>query len=96
MLIKPLIEDVTVNTDDPVNTGLFVANDDAIEYGIIQTKITGGTATVELFGRLNYDMPWALIATYTSSTAERVTLFPEMYAKVSNVVGATVRVVMLG
>lgn len=95
MITKTLLDDVTVNTDDPSNRAL-VANDDGVEYGIMQVSISGTAATVELLGRVDSTMPWHVIASYTSSNAERVTLFPEMYAKASGVTAATVRAVILG
>lgn len=95
MLNYVLLDSVTVDTEDSSNPAL-VARNDAAEYGIFQVDITGGSADIELYGRLSPNMSWKLVKQYSSSEAERVTLFPQMYARALNVNGATVRAMLHG
>lgn len=50
--------------------------------GVFQIEISN-TATVKLQGRMSSDYSWEDLNTYTSSTSENVTLFPEMRVNVT-------------
>lgn len=83
-----LLDDVTTNVN---GTAVYPQNVKRNEHGIVQIKISGGTVTVKVQGRTSSDMDWYDILSTTSSTAERVSLFPQMRAITSSISGATVR-----
>jgi hypothetical protein len=56
----------------------------------LQVDITGGTATVQVFGRLAKRMPWVLLQTINSSGIVPVARVAEVQANVSAVSGATI------
>lgn len=84
MRVRTLIDHRLANRNDPASDMVQTANDGAPVYGIFQVnKIAQDAATITLYGRLNPTMDWYQINTYTAKDAERVTLFPQMYAKIT-------------
>lgn len=80
--------DVSANT---TGASFFIDDGERHFPKIVQVDITG-TATVTVQGRTYPDMQWITIATYTSSGADAVQLFPEMRAVASGMTSATVKV----
>ena len=61
------------------------------QSGIVQ--VDGITdATVQIQGRLQGDLDWVTIATFTADNAQSIMLFPEMRANCSAYVGGTITV----
>jgi hypothetical protein len=87
MRVLTLQDGITAATRDDAAADLVnVQNDREKEYGVVQVEITAA-GTVVLFGRLGPDMPWFTVNTYTVSSSERVTLFPQMYATIASNTG---------
>ena len=90
MRVQTLINDIAADRDLPATDMIDVNDNDHRVYGTFQVSgIT--TATVELFGRLDSSMAWYSINTYTVNDAERVTLFPQMYARITGWAAGTIR-----
>lgn len=91
MRVRTLIDDLLANRNVPADDMVQTAGDGATVYGIFQVnKIAQDAATITLYGRLGPDMDWYQINAYTAKDAERVTLFPQMYAKITGRTNDTV------
>ena len=94
MRVQTLIDNIAADRDLPATNLIQVNDNDQRIYGTFQ--VSGiGTATVELFGRLDSSMAWYSINTYTADDAERVTLFPQMYARITGWSSGTIRAQLL-
>lgn len=56
---------------------------------LVQVAIAGGTATVNIYGRLAVDLPWVLITNTSIDAILPITRVAELKANVSAINGAT-------
>jgi hypothetical protein len=89
MYIEHVVVDETANGDTDY-TGLTKTG--AVDRGWCQTKITGGTVTIEIKGRLSTDFDWEVLHTSTSNDLVDIPIFPLMRVTLSSISGATVDV----
>lgn len=92
MRTRTLINGILANRDVPATDVINPQGGEGAVYGTFQVNnIAPNPATVTLYGRLDARMPWYQINTYVSKAdAERVTLFPEMYCKITGWANDTV------
>ena len=65
-------------------------------YAVAQVAFGGGTATVELFGRINSTFAWKSIQTWMDDNAVEVVLFPEMRGEVTGYTSGTISLALVG
>lgn len=84
MRVSTLINHRLANRNDPEADMVQTRGDGGEVYGTFQVnKIAQDASVITLYGRLSSTMDWYLIKAYSAKDAERVTLFPQMYCKIT-------------
>jgi len=86
-----LLDGATATGDGPT---LSLRSDRSRDEALVQVAITGGTATVVIYGRLSEAMPWVELTSTTADAIVPLARVAEMKANVSAISGATVDAVV--
>ena len=95
MITKTLLDSVTGLTVG-ATVPFKLAGDRGLS-GVAQVTMSGGTADVKLFGRINSTFAWKLIQTWMDEdNAVEVVLFPEMRGEVTGYSSGTISLAIVG
>ena len=94
MITKTLLDSETGNTVGP--TVAFKPTGIRGMYAVAQVAFGGGTATVQLFGRISDKFAWKSIQTWMDDNAVEVVLFPEMKGEVTGYTSGTISLALVG